>query len=190
MQRKGFKAIKLSLPAAIVVAGLMASCAGDPLSPGVEFMPDMYRSVSAETYKSSDVFADSITAQKPVEGTIPRGFDLYPYPNTQEGYELAGAELKNPIAYSEGVVKEGKVIYGKFCIHCHGEKGQGDGTVPTTSDYPPPPAYNGGALKDLPEGKMYHTLQYGKGMMGSHASQISQEDRWKLVHYVQTLQKQ
>ena len=30
-------------------------------------------------------------------------------------------------------------------------------------------------LKDLPEGKMYHTLTYGKGLMGSHASQLSQK---------------
>ena len=29
---------------------------------------------------------------------------------------------------------------------------------------------------------------YGKGMMGSHASQLSKEERWKVIRYVQTLQ--
>jgi hypothetical protein len=31
-------------------------------------------------------------------------------------------------------------------------------------------------------------MTYGKGLMGSHASQLSQEERWKLVYYVQKLQ--
>jgi hypothetical protein len=43
-------------------------------------------------------------------------------------------------------------------------------------------------LKNLPEGKIFHTLTYGKGTMGSHASQLTQEERWKLVFYVQKLQ--
>ena len=82
--------------------------------------------------------------------------------------------------------KDGEVLYGKFCIHCHGATGAGDGKV--GGKLPgPPPAYNG-ALKNLPEGKIFHTLTYGKGTMGSHASQLTQEERWKLVFYVQKLQ--
>ena len=59
--------------------------------------------------------------------------------------------------------------------------------MPTNSDYPSPPSYKA-ALKDLSEGKMFHTLMYGKNLMGSHASQISAEDRWKIIYYVQSLQ--
>jgi hypothetical protein len=44
-------------------------------------------------------------------------------------------------------------------------------------------------LKDLPEGKMYHTLTYGKGLMGSHASQLSQKDRWLVIEYIKVLQQ-
>ena len=73
------------------------------------------------------------------------------------------------------------------CVHCHGKKGKGDGTVPTNSEYPNPPAYDAG-LKDLPEGKMFHTLQYGKNLMGSHASQMTKTERWQVVLFVQTLQ--
>ena len=31
-------------------------------------------------------------------------------------------------------------------------------------------------------------MTYGKGLMGSHAGQLTQEERWKLVLYVQKLQ--
>lgn len=177
------------IPTALVgVLALMQSCKSDPNSPGFEYMPDMYRSPALEAYSGYGFYADSMATRKPVENTIPRGFMPYPYPNTTEGYEAAGADLKNPIPYSKDVVAEGKMIYSKFCIQCHGKDGQGDGTVASNPRWPgPPPAYNG-RLKDLPEGQIFHSITYGKGLMGSHSAQISQEDRWKLVYYVQTLQ--
>ena len=49
------------------------------------------------------------------------------------------------------------------------------------------PSYYSAALKDLPEGKMYHTIYYGKNMMGSHASQINYAERWSVIRYVQKL---
>jgi mono/diheme cytochrome c family protein len=126
-------------------------------------------------------------AKKPVTGTVSRGYLPYAYPNTAEGYEQAGLNLHNPFFnQKEEFEKDGEVLYGKFCIHCHGATGAGDGKV--GGKLPgPPPAYNG-ALKNLPEGKIFHTLTYGKGTMGSHASQLTQEERWKLVFYVQKLQ--
>jgi len=39
---------------------------------------------------------------------------------------------------------------------------------------------------ELTEGKMFHTITYGKGLMGSHSSQLNKEERWKLVHYIRT----
>lgn len=165
---------------------LLQSCK-DELSPGYEYMPDMYRSPSLETYSETNLTGDGKSALTPPENTIPRGYLPYAYPNSNEGYEAAGQYLKNPLAFSEERLEEGKAIYGKFCVHCHGKKGEGNGTVPENSDYPNPPSYSG-PLKDLPEGKIFHTLTYGKNLMGSHASQINQEDRWKLVYYVQSLQ--
>jgi hypothetical protein len=44
-------------------------------------------------------------------------------------------------------------------------------------------------LKDLPEGKMYHTITYGKGLMGQHASQLNQLERWQVIEYVKCLQQ-
>jgi mono/diheme cytochrome c family protein len=186
---------------------LLASCGGEADSPGVEYMPDMYRSPAVEAYvdygQDPYHFGDSLartqrmrpSARKPVEGTIAFSADPakaafhmpYPYPNTTEGYEAAGAALKSPIAMTQATVDQGKVIYTKFCQQCHGETGMGDGTVISRGGHPPPNAYSG-PLKDLPEGKMFHTLTYGKGAMGSHASQLDKEERWLVIQYVKYLQ--
>lgn len=197
------KALKYNISllggALVCLSMVMTSCTKDPNSPGVEYMPDMYRSPSYETYSENPLLPDSMTAQKPVAGTISRGewpytASLvnalpYAYPNTLEGYEAAGVNLTSPLPKSAETAAEGKVIFEKMCMHCHGKEGQGDGQLIGTGKFPPPPAYNGGALKNLPEGKMFHTITYGKGLMGSHASQLTKEDRWKVIQYIQELQK-
>jgi mono/diheme cytochrome c family protein len=188
------KFLRFSLILGITAFGVsvvVTSCNEDPRHPGYEFMPDMYRSPSYETYSLNPNFKDSMTARRPVMGTIPRDPNYVPYlyPNTPEGYEAAGKELKNPLEKSEVNMAEGKRLYENFCTHCHGAEGKADGLVVTNGGFPPPPAYTSAQLKDLPEGKMFHSVTYGKNLMGSHASQLDYNQRWKIIMYVQTLQK-
>lgn len=159
-----------------------------------EYMPDMYRSPSIETYvdygelrgKYSDsTYTNKMTARHAVKGTIPRGFTPYGYENTMEGYELAGKSLKNPIDFNDKVGADGKELYGMFCVHCHGKTGQGDGSIVQNDKFPPLPVKFAPGL-DISEGKMFHTITYGKGLMGPHSSQLNKEERWKLVHYIRT----
>ena len=192
--------LRPTLQLAILVGGitLMGSCTKNPLSPGVEYMPDMYRSPSYETYGMNPNFADSMSARLPVAGTISQGsvpgqttlIDALPYAlsNSQEGYEQAGATLLSPFTKTDTTIAEGKAAYEKMCMHCHGAQGGGDGSLIATGKFPPPPAYNG-SLKVLPEGKMFHTITYGKGIMGPHATHLSKSERWKVIHYIQELQK-
>lgn len=187
---------------AVVAGGLMllASCTSDPNSPGVEFMPDMYRSLSHETYgqytvvttDSNGVETEVVgnTARLPVEGTIPRGwYTPFPYADNAADRLAAGEELKSPFTTEEKMayLAEGKKAYDKWCTHCHGATGAGDGQV-VKSGHPNPQPYDSETLKNLSEGTIYTTIMLGKGMMGSHASQIEEPDRWKIVAYVQTLQ--
>lgn len=189
---------------------LLSSCTTDPNSPGVEFMPDMYRSPSYEVYSqkmdyekldtnSGDAELDAKNkvymnlfkhgaTMLPVKGSVARGYMPYVYPNTKEGYEAAGAELTNPVLLNEEVLAKGEELYKIFCDHCHGEKGEGNGKIVQNENLPPIPSYTGGALINLAAGKMFHTTQYGKGLMGSHASQLSAEERWTIIHYIYELQ--
>lgn len=188
LKYKNIKSIYSSVAMAALIIGFTSCGKKDANSPGVEFAPDMYRSPSVEVYGTSVFNGDTIYSQQflPVKGTIARGYMPYVYTNTTEGYEQAGLYLKNPIALNDKVMVEAEALYGKYCVHCHGASGAGDGKV---ADKLPgaPPAYNG-ALKNLPEGKIFHSITYGKGLMGEHSSILSQQERWKLVHYVQKLQ--
>lgn len=184
----------------------MGSCTTDENSPGLEYMPDMYRSPAIEAYVDygmdpyhyTEELAleqrNTLSAKLPVPGSIANhgenmNFNLpYAYENTTEGYEAAGTTLKSPLSANQAILEEGMEIYIKMCSHCHGEKGAGDGAISRNGKIKGIPSYTD-KLKDLPEGKMYHTLQYGKGLMGSHASQMSQKDRWMVVEYIKVLQQ-
>lgn len=182
------KAIMICV-SSIALLALMPSCNKDPKHPGYEYMPDMYRSPSYETNSANPNFNDGLTARKPVAGTIALNSSMpYPYPNTLEGYEKAGIELKNPILLTDITLQQGKQLFTSFCSPCHGKAGGGDGTLIKNQKFPPPPSFQI-QLKELSEGKMFHSITYGKNLMGSHASQVSAEERWKIIHYLKELQK-
>ena len=166
----------------------------DPNSPGVEFMPDMYRSPSLETNMAYVTIVngketgDTLQANRlPVDGTIPRGFMPYPYGNDTAGYANAGRYLRNPFSSNAANLAEGEELYGKFCVHCHGTGGEADGLVAAKLSGPPP-SYKGPALMALPDGKMFHSIYYGKGIMGSHSSLVSKAEIWKIILHIKKLQ--
>ncbi len=159
---------------------------------GIEYAPQMYHSIPLEPYSQlayNPYLPKGMNAQAPVEGTVARGkMDYYyPYPNTPEGYEQAGKELKNPLPYTIENIKEGKRLYMHFCVYCHGPKGMADGILVQKGKFPPPPI-KFPERKDLPEGKMFHVITYGKGLMGSHASQLTPKQRWQIIQYIRILQ--
>ena len=81
----------------IISSMLLLGACGDKQSPGLEYMPDMYRTPAVVAYSPSHITKDSVSALAPVAGTVARGqYVDFNYPNTNEGYEAAGLELKNP----------------------------------------------------------------------------------------------
>ena len=155
----------------------------------------MYRTHAYKAYSPNALFSDSTSARLPVPGTIPRNYTFFNYPGTNEGYTAAGVDLKNPFESNAANLAEGKKLYTNFCMHCHGETGNGDGSLIATGKFPPPPSYvtgvssRGGNMKDLSDGKIYHTITYGINLMGPHATIVNPEERWKITMYVHQLAK-
>ena len=183
----------LGLAVIVIVASIVISSCKDKRSTGWEYAPNMYESIAYEPDQKNDQFRDGKTAQVPPAGTIPLGFVTFDYPNTNDGYKNAGVEVKSPLPQTQANFAEGKVLFEHFCSPCHGLKGMGNGLV-VQHGYPAPPSYStgqssrGGAMKDLPDGKIYHTITYGVNAMGSYASQLDPTERWKVIMYVHHLQ--
>ena len=98
---------KIAVLALVLVS--VASCKKDS-RPNYQFMPNMYEPVPYEAYQDAKVFKGDMEAQLPVEGTIPRGFSVYDYENTNEGYELAKTTLTSPLDSTQVDLERGKSL--------------------------------------------------------------------------------
>jgi len=158
----------------------------DPSKPNYQYFPNMYESVGYKTYQESDAFPNGIQAQLPVEGSVPRGWQPYEYEDSNEGYESAKLNLKSPLIQNDQNLKNGKKMYDIYCSVCHGSKGDGQGILMEREKFLGIPSY---ADRDITDGSIYHVLMYGINLMGSHAGQVNDEERWQIAQYVLKLRK-
>lgn len=198
------------------VAALLLGCAAGGDNPGREYAPNMYHSVAyeplsqitdstagawvnsldtrtGEYYNSNRYNAFKMNMREPVQNTVKRNAQGWlPYRSeylAKDQIPAATANLKSPLDSAAYMEADGKFLFETYCDHCHGAKGAADGKV---SDKFPGVANLSGAgpLANITEGHIFHVITYGAGLMGSHASQVSPEDRWKIARYVKTtLQK-
>lgn len=194
-----------------VLGAYLVSCSAKDNDPGKEYAPNMYHSVAyeplkqitdkdagnwvssldngvGEYYSSNPNNPFEMNMRVPPPNTVPRNDNGFiPYKIHKDSL-ITAALVKSPLDSTKAIVDQGKILYGRYCQHCHGNKGMGDGLVGQV--YLGIPAYNTPAIKDKSEGHIFHVITMGKGRMNAHASQVSVTDRWKIVRYVQTLQKQ
>ncbi|MEM1002019.1 MAG: cytochrome c [Bacteroidota bacterium] len=178
------KKMKKYSPVLFIVL-ILASCQNNS-RPNYQYMPNMYEPVGYEAYQQSDAFKGDVEAQLPVEGTLPRGYSFYEIEDSNEGYELAKAELTSPLDSTDVDLERGKELYDIYCGICHGSKGKGQGTLVKREKILGVPSYDD-AGRAITEGSIYHVIYYGRNTMGSYANQLNEEERWQVTAYVEKL---
>ncbi|WP_194777103.1 c-type cytochrome [Pararhodonellum marinum] len=183
----------------------LLSCSASGDHPGYEYAPQMYNSVPYEpltqivdeeegTWLSSredekgEFFNSNINnpnrmnMREPVPNTVPRNKEgMLPY--RLKAFELEeAANRTSPFEVDDELLAEGRVLYQQYCSTCHGAGGEGDGKAGEVIGGVA--NLKGGAYINLPEGHIFHVIMKGKGRMGAHGSQITQENIWKIVHFV------
>ncbi len=176
---------------------MFMGCKKDKNHPGYNYMGehDMYYSKYYKAYSPNPVFKDGMTNQLPVEGTVARGKMPFPYKGATIGdramnQSLAGMELLNPLTASDEVNKVGKKQYDIFCKTCHGTEAKGDGYLYTSKLFPAKPtSLVESYVQNKPDGEIYYVITMGSisGLMGPHGSQVTPENRWKIIHYLRHL---
>ena len=172
----------------VLILGISISLTScfDKEKPNYQYMDNMYEPVGYEAYGAYNVFENEQEAKLPSEGTVPRGWAPYDYEDSAEGKANAKANLKNPIAYSDDNLSSSKQLYTIYCAICHGDKGDGKGTLAKREKILGIPSYNDQG-RAITEGDVYHVMYYGLNTMGSYAAQTSEEERWQIAHHVMKL---
>src|SRR6478752_152112 len=178
----------------VCAAAAMVSCSDIRRKPGRVYMPDMAYSRAVETYSDhSYLNAEGIQYNaRPVDGTVKRGDVYYEMlKDTTGSYNLSASDV-NPLPALDSVQSvEAQRLYLINCGICHGPKLDGNGPLykDGSGPYPAAPAnFTTAKYVSMTEGTMFHSITYGKGLMGSYASQVTPKQRWMIIHYIKSKQ--
>jgi mono/diheme cytochrome c family protein len=175
----------------LFVVVLLSSCKND-LKPNYQYMPNMYESVAYETYSESDAFNSPYglkgkEGQLTPNGAIKRGFQPYDLPNTTEGYNASKLITKSPLDSTQVDMDKAQQLFEIYCAICHGTAGDGQGKLVKQEKFLGVPNYKD---REITKGSIFHVITYGLNSMGSHANQLSQDERWLVTEYVLKLRNQ
>jgi len=173
----------------LAFVGLWA-CQQDVSKPNYEYSPDMAYSLAYESYSANPNLPDGKTLLAPPQGTVPRGYRAFHYAPGPEEALRAGAELVDPLPRDreaqKQILERGRILFERMCVPCHGLDLQGGGLV--TRLFVSPPSLLVDNAINMKDGQIFHIITTGQGSMPGHGQQISQQDRWKIIRYVRSIQ--
>jgi mono/diheme cytochrome c family protein len=100
------------------------------------------------------------------------------------------ASETNPVARTDAVLAKGKDLYKSKCQKCHGPMGKGDGPE-ADPDHAPDDLTDPARSARNPDGVVFYKVWNGrsKPKMPAASTDMSKDEVWTVVHYVQTLRK-
>jgi len=148
---------------------------------------DMWDQPKYKTLSESAFFADGAAARPLVEGVVP--FQTTTVRNPRfSGVDEEGAFIPRiPYAVNRAFLERGRERFDIFCAQCHGRTGQGNGMI-VQRGMKQPPSLHDPRVKGMPHGYYFDVITNGFGVMYSHATRISPEDRWAITAYIRALQ--
>ena len=93
--------------------------------------------------------------------------------------------LKNPLPASQKSIKRGKVVYGYFCVQCHGAGLDGKGTV-GQSFAPLPTALTSPAVVSASDGELYKKVRLGFKRHPALFPTVPEDDTWAVLIYIRS----
>jgi mono/diheme cytochrome c family protein len=99
----------------------------------------------------------------------------------------AAQEMINPVAATEASLARGREIYASSCAICHGVQGRGDGPLARTM-VPRPSDFRLHMIEGHTDAQLFEWVSNGvpETAMQGFATQLSEEDRWNVINYLQT----
>src|SRR5207244_8904958 len=95
---------------ALASSVLLTGCGATPQQPAYEYMPDMAKSPAYKAFAPNRITRDGLTLQRPVAGTIPRGYRPFHYEADEQEAVRADRELGNTYHTTPQTPEECKVI--------------------------------------------------------------------------------
>ena len=94
--------------------------------------------------------------------------------------------VANPVTATPAAISQGKSVFDRNCVICHGATGQGDGAGATYMT-PKPAKLVDAKIQAQSDGSLFWKISKGRNLMIGWAPTISEQDRWAVVDYIRSL---
>jgi mono/diheme cytochrome c family protein len=161
--------------------------------------PGMDRQAKLRPQEPNHFFANGVSSQLPVAGTIARGEPIPTTDGAVYGFEdspvntgfVTGTtnfvEL-NPLPITVEVIQRGHERFDIYCAPCHGKLGDGNGITKKIGAMPAVANLHDKRSVEMTDGEIFNTVTHGKGLMGAAGPLMPTQDRWAAIAYLRALQ--
>jgi hypothetical protein len=161
-----------------------------------EWFPQMKRQPAIQAFEEV-TWNGQLEGFTPPDGTVPVGSSGLP---DLAGMDVASQEaLQSPVPATLQSLKNGEVLFGRYCATCHGPLGMGDGPVAAASPFAPNATgpfplilpINGPSsmARVFSDGHIYTTISLGRGRMPNY-NRIPAMERWDVINYLREINGQ
>jgi mono/diheme cytochrome c family protein len=113
--------------------------------------------------------------------------------NSPSGWNIPpdAKEKPNPLAVDEKVLAAGRAVYKDKCVKCHGPGGLGDGPDADPDAQPDMDLTNPRRAERNPDGVVFYKVWNGrrKPKMPAFSEELTEQQAWTVVAYVQSLRR-
>ena len=147
----------------------------------------MERQPKFRAFSANPLFADGRAMRDPPPGTVPRERQTM-RPEITQGRTRDGKEVTAiPVPVTRALIDTGREKFEIHCAICHGLLGDGVSLVATQMSLRPPPSLH--TLRNPSPGYVFRVISEGFGLMASYAPQLSAQERWAVVSYLEALRR-
>jgi mono/diheme cytochrome c family protein len=167
--------------------------------PPLYVFPDMRRQLKLRPQQPNSFFANGVSSQLPVPGTIARGNPIptaagpvYPYEDSPvfNGRVTGTTNFieTNPLTVNAQLLQRGGERFTIYCAPCHGQAADGNGITKKLGVMLTVANLHDKRIVELPDGEIFHVITEGRNTMGAYGPNIPVADRWAIIAYLRALQ--
>jgi mono/diheme cytochrome c family protein len=167
--------------------------------PPLYIFPDMERQPKLRPQTANAFFANGMSSRPPVAGTLARSEPIhvgdqlvYPWQDSPVTTGLLTGTTNfveiNPLPVTDELLQRGEQVFNINCAACHSKLGDGNGVPKRIGAMAVVANLHDKRIVELPDGDLFRTVSYGKGLMQGYAANVTIPDRWAAIAYLRTLQ--
>jgi hypothetical protein len=163
-------------------------------TPRIHLVLDMDKQDRYNAQSRNLLFADQRAMRPRIEGTIARE-DPIGDEHLNRGLQDGNWATELPMPVTRDFIDRGRQRYNINCAACHGYSGYGNGMIAKRAEelaegtWTVPSSLHEDSVRGQPPGQLFNSISRGVRNMPAMSQQITVEDRWAIVAYIQALQR-